>query len=89
MRTKTENILNAPPFRWEALTNRQINKLVDLGESVRELDTMLERAMRLREYLDYRHAGVEHGGAVTASNKGVAKLRKVLGYSQHRNDLAF
>jgi hypothetical protein len=69
-------------------------------ELVSELDAIVERAARLRAYVDaynpdFRfnpdpyHTATSHTFAVKASNTLAAKVRKALGYTYSRQDVTF
>jgi hypothetical protein len=47
-----------------------------------DLDALIERASRLRAYMDHRAMRtLDHAGAVKTSNRLANKVRKLLGYA--------
>lgn len=84
--------LTAPMVDWRAAVDHlSPNAAQDLSK---ELDAIIERAARLRAYVEMRQTGNTlrddlHTAGVKASNALAQKVRKVLGYSQHKVDVTF
>jgi hypothetical protein len=82
--------LDEPMTHWHTagtLTNEA------QSEMIRYLDGEIERAARLRGYLDerYGHGCGDHGhnDAVKSSNRLAAKIRKALGFTYPKDDVRF
>jgi hypothetical protein len=86
----TRKILRRPMVEWGCMLDRlSIN---DREQAVRDLDNLIERASRLRGYVDFRGVvGSDRGHtkAVKNSNRLTTKIRRALGYTHPQQNLAF
>lgn len=85
------SLLDEPMVNWkDAATALKPEALVD---AVRSLDSLIERAARLRGYLDGRYGhgcgDQGHADAVKMSNALAAKVRKALGFTYKDHPLTF
>jgi hypothetical protein len=89
-KTTTQFFLNEPMVNWCLVEQL---KPEALGDMVRELDGLIERAARLRGYVDMRYGhgcgDQGHESAVKESNKLAGKIRKSLGFTFARQDVNF
>lgn len=64
-----------------------------LDQTIRELDALIEKAARVRGYLDGRYGhgcgDQGHEDSVKLSNRLTAQVRKALGFTKNRLDTQF
>lgn len=83
--------LGLPPIAWKHRVDQL--SVTEKQELTRWLDSVIERAARLRGYVDTRGALGEgdagHEKSVQESNTLAARIRRALGYTYARQDLRF
>jgi hypothetical protein len=88
---KAKMLLESPMVQWAELQHGMFTETKQ--EIVGYLDALIEKAVRLRGYLDHQaregHTDGKHRGAVQQSNYLACKVRAVLGYSRPRQDVSF
>lgn len=87
----TNVLLRSPMVTWQECVEQYAPGFQH--EMIRDLDGLIERAARLRGYMDerYGHGYGDHGhkDGVKSSNKLAAKIRKALGFTYARQDVNF
>lgn len=84
---QADALLNAPMVEWSELQHGLFRETEQ--EIIHHLDAVIERAARLRAYLDVRIIGGDHNRAVRRQNALATKIRRELGYSAPRQDVIF
>lgn len=80
-------LLNAAPVKWEKMWEKMTAEQRLNAQA--HLLAMAQKAVRVSEYIHVRSTGASHQRAVSAQNKRVCKVRKVLGYSIPNDYLYF
>lgn len=89
---KARTLLDAPMVEWSDLQHGYFPETKQ--EIVAHLDALIERASRLRAYLDARvqrtgDNSADHERAVRKQNGFAKKIRRLLGYSYPGQDVTF
>ena len=89
---KAKMLLDAPLVELSELQHGFYNETRQ--EVVEYLDALIEKAARVRAYLDVQSefhgtTGSKHNKAVAKGNKLVATIRKMTGYSYPTRDIQF
>jgi hypothetical protein len=71
-------LFNSAPVEWKYL---MMASPETLREAVTGLDAIIEKAARLRGYVEAHEAGKAHEAAVARSNRLVTAVRRALGYA--------
>lgn len=82
-----DEVLKLAPVGYEDWYENASSR--DIDNAIGYLNGMVQFAARLGGYLEHRQMGGGHKGAVKASNKIVARVRKAMGYAYPRQDLNF
>jgi len=101
----TAGLLKTAPVNWNDRANRMLERRAgieylppikdrsSISAVITELDEIIQRAARLRGYLDARYGhgcgDQGHDDGVKQSNQLVARVRKALGFSIHKATVRF
>ena len=80
-------LLKVPPVKWDEEFQKLDHACV--GEISRQLCGTVVYLTRTALYFESRYLGRDHKAAVKASNEGVARVRKALGYTYPKDPLNF
>lgn len=78
-------LLHMTPAQWEELAGDK-NEAARLAQ---QADALSINLVRFSRYVDARARGRSHRQAVKAQNTAAASVRRILGYSIHRDDKTF